>query len=184
MTKVPGIKGTLQRVLPGGQTGFKLEKKAGKAKAIYNLAKRITGYGDEVATTVKKTTKPAVIEKTEKVIKPKVKTGFSVKPYGDGSGYDAYLGSNRIGFMNINPRTSMVEHVEILKPFRRSGFGTKFYNNVIGHRGGLYMNPDTKVPSSLAIWSKLRKTFPPIYNPAEGLSGVKKVEGFPYRLYK
>ena len=61
------------------------------------------------------------------------------------------LGSNRIGFMNLNPGTSMVNHVEILPQFRGHGFGQKFYNNVIGHRGGLFMNPDTKEGATLAI---------------------------------
>ncbi len=117
-----------------------------------------------------KTTK--TVAPAAKAVAPKVDdVVFNVKPLGSGH-YNAYLGKNPIGGMSVNPVTKAVDDVLINKAYRKKGYGTKLYEKVLQHEGGLVMNENTVSPGAQAIWKNLSRKYPTMH----GGKGVKWVE--------
>ena len=161
---------TPKKALVGGGPTSPLPKDMSKI-AFKTSFMRHLARGLKNARPAAKTTTKAVQSTQPVVTKTVNPVSFTVKPLGSGH-YNAMLGNKSIGGMSVNPVTKIVDDVVILKPFRKQGYGTKLYENVLRNEGGLMINPSTTRPGARAIWNNLGKKFPSMH----GGQGVKWVD--------
>jgi hypothetical protein len=124
-----------------------------KKKGIKKEANKYLKMLKHVHKGMQKSIKP-ITATTSQSIKPATKEvvegAFRVKPLGSGH-YNAFLGNKSIGGMSVNPVSKVVDDVLISKPFRRKGYGTKLYENVLRNEGGLIMNSNTTSKGAQAV---------------------------------